>query len=86
MTRYFFDVSDADFSAYDYDGTECSDRNAALEEALRTACEIAADKPQKYTRGKLQVRVRDESKSVVFSCAIELSVTGHGASKLATAA
>ncbi|WP_162560871.1 DUF6894 family protein [Methylobacterium durans] len=86
MARYFFDVSDADFTTYDYDGTEFLDLNTALDEALRSACEIAADQPQRYTLRNLEVRIRDESRNVVCSCSVKLSVVGHGANKLLTAA
>ncbi|MEA1833060.1 hypothetical protein U8607_13310 [Methylobacterium durans] len=86
MALYFFEVADPEFSIRDFDGTECTDGNAALEEALRTLCEVAADQPEKYNGRPLRIDVLDDAQRNVFSCEIQLTTTVHALNRLRSAA
>jgi hypothetical protein len=77
MPRYFFDVHEPRFWAEDHEGTECSDRTAVTDEALRALCQIAADRPQDYAGQKLRVIVRDSHERIVLTASLSLSTAWH---------
>ena len=77
MSRYFFDVHEPRFLADDHEGTECSDRKAVTDEALRALCQIAADRPEDYVGQKLSVTVRDGRERTVLTATLKLSAAWH---------
>ncbi|HEV7440043.1 MAG TPA: hypothetical protein VGN94_10540 [Methylobacterium sp.] len=77
MARYFFDVHDLKLSACDHEGTDCADRKAVSDEALRALCQIAGDQPERYVSQKLRVVVRDAADQIVMTAALDLSAAWH---------
>jgi hypothetical protein len=77
MTRYFFDIHDAQLSVRDDEGVECADRNAVSAEALRALCQIAEDHPDRYVGGKLRTTVRDAKGRTVLTASISLTAAWH---------
>lgn len=86
MARYFFNVADHEFSVRDDSGTECFDQDAALAEALRTLCEVAADQPEKYIHHPLRIEVLDASRDAVLACEIKLTAVDRAKNCLKAAA
>jgi hypothetical protein len=77
MARYFFDFHDLHLSARDEEGTECANPRAVAAEALRSLCQIAGDRPERYAGQRLTVAVRDGSNQAVFSASLNLTAAWH---------
>ncbi|MDR7038058.1 MULTISPECIES: DUF6894 family protein [Methylobacterium] len=86
MALYFFEFLDPEFLISDDEGTECADHDAALGEALRTLCEVAADQPHRYLGRPLRIEILDDEKRSVLSCHIQLGAIERARSALRSAA
>jgi hypothetical protein len=73
MARYFFDFFGSSLTAYDHEGSDCSDKDTISEKALVALCEIAADHPRRYLGEDLRIAVRNQADQVVMTASLHLS-------------